>query len=178
MKQSTSTTKASEKNSAQTPWWFVKSLESLIGQRFTFDACADEKTAKCDSYYSLDERGEDSLSLPWGAVNFCNPPFDNVQPFIEKAIEESYRGNSTAMLFPDTPETGHTRLAFAVADTVIRMPFRLKFLRPDGTQFLDKNGKKTSPQFSCQVVWITPLGLKLETRTIYHDFRIGFEVKS
>ncbi|NRA81183.1 MAG: hypothetical protein HRU18_23535 [Pseudoalteromonas sp.] len=175
MKKSESTTAPNEKNSAQTPKWFFKSLEAFIGQKFDLDVCANKATTKCMEYYSLEEDDQDSLNLPWERVNFCNPPFNNIQPFIEKSIEEAYRGNTTVMLFPDTPETGYSRLAFAVADTVIKMPFRLKFLRPDGSQFTDKNGKQTSPQFSCQIVLITPIGLKLGTRTIYHDFRIGFK---
>lgn len=177
MKNSTSTTKLSEKNSAQTPCWFVDSLESYLGRDFTFDVCANKETAKCVGYYSLDEQGDDALKLPWDTINFCNPPFSEITPFIEKAISEAKLGKSTAMIFPAVSETAYSRLAFDHADTIIKMPFRLKFLRPDGTPFLGPNGKIQGPQFACQVAWITPLGLKVPTRTVYHDFRIGYKDK-
>lgn len=175
MKQSTSTTKASEKNSAQTPQWFVESLQSYLGIDFNLDVCANRDTAKCANYFSLDELGVDSLSTHWRERNFCNPPFDNIAAWIKKSIAEANLGNSTAMIFPDTPETGYSRLAFDHADTIIKMPFRLRFLRPDGTEFLDKHGKNQGPQFPCVVAWFTPLGLKVPTRTVYHDFRIGYK---
>ena len=178
MKQSASTTKSSEKNSAQTPAWFVDSLRDYLGVNFYLDVCANKYTSKCEYYYSLEERSQNSLQMPWRGINFCNPPFDDITSWIEKAMAEAKLGNSTAMIFPDTPETSYSRLAFDNADTVIRMPFRLKFLRPDGKPFLDKKGKKQGPQFPCVVAWFTPLGLKVPTRTVYHDFRIGFEVKS
>jgi hypothetical protein len=175
MKNTTSTTKASEKNSAQTPRWFFNSLESYLGVQFDLDVCANVETTKCGNYFSLDEHGVDSLSTHWRERNFCNPPFDNISAWIKKSIADAKLGNSTAMIFPDTPETGYSRLAFDHADTIIKMPFRLRFLRPDGTEFLDKHGKKQGPQFPCVVAWFTPLGLKVPTRTVYHDFRIGYK---
>jgi len=175
MKNIQSTTKANEKNSAQTPQWFFDSLENYLGAIFDLDVCANEATAKCDWHYSLDENGENALELDWAMENFCNPPFDNVSAWIEKAIAVSKGGRSTAMIYPDTPETGYSRLAFEHADTIIRMPFRLRFLRPDGTEFMDSKGKKQGPQFAIVVAWFTPLGLSVPTRTVYHDFRIGYE---
>lgn len=177
MKNNQSTTKASEKNSAQTPQWFFDSLQEHLGVQFDLDVCANKATAKVSSYFSLDEGGNNGLINSWHNTNFCNPPFDDVASWINKAVVEAGYWKSTAMLFPDTPETGYSRLAFDHADTIIKMPFRLRFLRPDGTEFLDKHGKKQGPQFPCVVAWFTPLGLKVPTRTVYHDFRIGYKDK-
>lgn len=175
MKNNQSTTKASEKNSAQTPRWFFNSLAQYLGESLELDTCANEATSKSIMHYSLDEKNQNGLELDWSFSNFCNPPFDNIGQWINKAVNESQKGNSTAMLFPDTPETAYSRLAFEYADTIIKMPFRLKFLRPDGTPFLDSKGKPQGPQFPCVVAWFTPLGLKVPTRTVYHDFRIGYK---
>lgn len=175
MKNNQSTTKASEKNSAQTPWWFMESLQNYLGSSFDLDVCANKNTAKCHAYFSLEEDGDNGLINSWHDINFCNPPFDNLSSWINKSVEEAGYHKSTAMLFPDTPETVYSRLAFDHADTIIKMPFRLKFLRPDGTPFLDGKGKPQGPQFACQVAWFTPLGLKVPTRTVYHDFRIGYK---
>lgn len=174
MKTHTSTTPDNEKDFAQTPWWLVFSLESFMGENFDLDVCAMKETAKCNNYYSLEE-GADSLKLGWHKFNFCNPPFTNIQAFMEKAVEEAKEGGSTCLIYPDNTETAYSRFAWQHADTIIRMPFRLGFIRPDGTPFLDKKGKKQGPQFPCAVALFTKIGLVAPTRVIYHDFRIGFE---
>jgi phage N-6-adenine-methyltransferase len=171
MKQTISTTKESEKDCAQTPPWLYESIQEFLGVLFVLDVCANGATAKTGYYYSLEERGEDSLKLPWSDTNFCNPPFSDIIPWIEKAKQEALLGNSTAMIFPDNTETRYSRLAYDYADTVVHMPFRVNFLKPDGVPFLDKKGNKQGPQFPCVLVWFTPLGLKTTTRTMYFDFR-------
>lgn len=158
-------TKTSEKDCAQTPWWFIKALEQLLGLNFYLDVCANDETAKAVRHFSLDEDGNNGLLLPWDDVNFCNPPFSNITPWIEKAAHEATMGKTTAMIMPNNPETKYVRLAKEAADTIIEMPFRLKFLRPDGSDF------DGGPQFSCLVALITPLGLVAPTRTFYYDFR-------
>ena len=170
-----SSTPKSEKDCAQTPKWFVKSLLSLLGREsFDLDVCANEATAKASLHYSLDEREENALELGWLDFNWCNPPFSNIQPFIDKAFLESLKGKTTAMILPNNPETAYIRSVKAGADTIIEMPFRLKFLRPNGEPFLDKYGKEQGPKFSCLVAIITPLGLHAPKRSMYYDFRDGF----
>lgn len=174
-----STTPESEKDLAQTPPWFIESLCNLLGITcFDLDVCANEATAKAIYYYSLQERNQNCLSLPWKNWNYCNPPFSDALPFLERSVSMAkLKGSSTAGLIPNKPETKYTRYAKQHADTIIEMPFRLKFLRPDGSMFVDSKGKEQSPQFSCLVAIFTPLGLKRETAYMYHDFRIGFMEK-
>lgn len=170
-----SSTPKNEKDFAQTPMWFVESLLDFIGKKnFVLDVCANKATSKGLNYFSLEENGQDSLILDWAPNDFCNPPFSNIMPFIEKAAYEAAKGNQTCMIMPNNPETAYVRKAKELADTIIEMPFRLKFLRPDGGMFLDKKGKESGPLFSCLVAIFTPIGLKCPTRNIYHDFRIGF----
>lgn len=172
------TTKESEKDLAQTPWWFIESLKDYAGiHDFDLDVCANKNTSKCNVYYSLEE-DENSLVLPWGDINFCNPPFTNISEFLYKARYEAYSiYSSTYMILPNNPETKYIREAKQMSDTIIEMPFRMKFLRPNGEKFLDKKGKESNPKFSCIVAVITPLGLKVPTRHVYHDFRVGFYKK-
>lgn len=174
-----STTPKKEKDLAQTPEWFIDSLCALLGiDFFELDVCANESTAKAGSFYSIDERGEDALKLDWDLWNWCNPPFSDIQSFVDKAVFESKRNYiNTAMIMPNNPETEYARTAKCLADTIIEMPFRLQFLRPNGDTFRDRQGKPQSPQFSCLVAIFTPLGLVSPTRFMYHDFRIGFKDK-
>jgi len=175
MKVFESTTKESEKDGAQTPWWFIRSLESVLGIKFSLDVCCSKLTAKAGNYFSLVDDCKDGLSEEWVEYNWCNPPFSDIAIWISKAIDEAKLGRCTAMIMPDNTETKYVRLATDYCDTIIRMPFRLNFLKPDGSNFLDKKGKKQGPQFPCAVFWFTPLGLSCDSRVIYHDFRVGFE---
>ena len=165
------TTPADEANLAQTPAWFLKALEKQLRIKFDLDVCAIEATAKCENYYSLLERDEDALKLPWSKTNFCNPPYNNVTPFVDKAIMEAANGNVSALLIPDKPEVGYIRKSRHFADTMIHMPFRLKFLRPNGEKFLDKKGKEQGPKFPVTVVLFTPWGINIPVRDVYVDFR-------
>lgn len=173
-----STTPEKEKDLAQTPKWFIESLCNLLGiGYFKLDVCALEQTKKAATCYSLAERGENCLELDWDLWNWCNPPFSNIKPFLEKAVAESLSGfKNTAAIMPNSPETAYVRYAKRYADTIIEMPFRLKFLRPDGTKFLDKYGKEQGPQFSCMVAIFTPLGSRrMNPNFMYYDFRGGLK---
>ena len=171
MDMNNSLTPEPEKDLAQTPTWFVKSVEQYLNLRFSLDACANSATAKCTDYYSL-QRGQDGLEAPWHEVTWCNPPYSDITPWVEKASMEAKRnGNTSVLLIPDKPETKVHRLCRERCDTLIHMPFRLKFLRPDGTKFLEKNGRESSPKFPVMLVLFTPFGHLFPTRDVYHDFR-------
>jgi hypothetical protein len=169
-----STTPESEQDCAQTPWWFIKSLEDRTNLSINLDVCCAVDTAKAKSFLAL-ELDLDGLLTPWMKVNWCNPPYSNIEPWARKASDESIYGKTTLMLIPDKAEVGYTRLARQYADTVIHMPFRLNFLRPDGSEFLGKDGKKQGPKFPVCVYIFTPQGLQMPIRDVYHDFRIGFK---
>ena len=185
MKAYKSTTPDNEKDFAQTPVWLVKSLQIFLSITFELDVCAQQSTAKAPFYFSLEDPeklhssstriGSDGLLCDWKSHNWCNPPFSNIEPWMAKAVVEAEQGKQTYLIYPDNTETAYSRFAWQHADTIIRMPFRLGFIRPDGSPFLDKKGKKQGPQFPCAVALFTKIGLVAPTRVIYHDFRIGFE---
>lgn len=182
-----STTPESEKDLAQTPWWFIKSLEKFLDRKIDIDVCCLPSTAKAEVYYSLED-GVDCLQEQWVAdwqeykeqefvypLAYCNPPFSNIMPFLEKVVEQVGVGADVAVMLPNNPETKYIRYAKEHATKIIEMPFRLKFLKPDGTPFLDKKGKETGPKFSCMIALFTKWGLYNDTKFCYHDFRVGFK---
>ena len=78
----------------KTPIGLYKQLDDEF--HFDFDPCPYPKP-----------EGFDSLKLPWGKMNYCNPPFrktdgntDGPTAFVRKAIAEQKRGNSTVLLLP------------------------------------------------------------------------------
>lgn len=70
-------------------------LEERFG--FTVDAAAAEHNAKCERYWSIED---DGLSQKWaGERVYCNPPFSNIAPWVNKAWAE--RGaDLVVMLLP------------------------------------------------------------------------------
>jgi phage N-6-adenine-methyltransferase len=141
MNMNNTTTPETEQDCAQTPWWLIESVEYFTSLKIKLDVCCSPQTAKAKNFLSLDV-GLNGLHTSWDFVNWCNPPYSDIKPWVDHASNESATGKTTLMLIPDKPEVGYTRLAREHADTVIHMPFRLNFLRPDGTEFLDKKREK------------------------------------
>jgi hypothetical protein len=150
-----STTPPNEKDYAATPLWFMQALKNWRGIVPMLDVCAQAETAKAPAFYCLAD-GADGLILPWSPLNWCNPPFSDVIPWIEKAMIEAERGNTTYMIFPDNPETAYCRASFAVASEIHHMPFRMRYTRPNGSPFLDSKGAPASPKFATRLVIFAP----------------------
>jgi len=77
-----------------TPPELYKKLDEEF--HFDFDPCPYPKRV-----------GFNGLTVRWGKVNYCNPPFrkidgntDGPTAFVHKAIEEQKLGNSTVLLIP------------------------------------------------------------------------------
>lgn len=145
-----------EADYAQTPRSFFDALQLMFGVVFDLDVCANAATAKCEAFYSLEERGLDGLALPWAPLNWCNPPYSDIMPWVEKAAAEALQGNTTYMLIPNKPEVNFCRAAFATASHLKYLPYRLNFLRPDGSRFRDAQGKGAGPKFPVYIVIFSP----------------------
>lgn len=101
-----------DKNSWATPKWVFSALKKRFD--FILDAAASDQNHKCDLFLTKEE---DALKLNWrnftGAKKtnneavWINPPYDNIKPWIEKAIQESVCNHYTVVMFiPATPDVG------------------------------------------------------------------------
>lgn len=74
------------RNEAGTPQLL---FDNLCGEyRFTIDVCASKSNAKLLTYWSISNNG---LLLPWdGYRAWCNPPYMDIQPWLEKSVEASF----------------------------------------------------------------------------------------
>ena len=63
---------------------------------FNLDPCASHENHKCDTYYTVDN---DGLSQSWGGYRvFCNPPYSEINKWVEKAYRESRQDNTLIVL--------------------------------------------------------------------------------
>lgn len=74
---------------------------SLAGvDKWDLDAAADAESHWADTWYGVEQ---DGLVQPWLGDVWCNPPFDNIEAWVEKAWAEmmaQHRPKTIAMLLP------------------------------------------------------------------------------
>lgn len=84
----------------QTPTDFLNAVRRRLGiQGFTVDLAATEENAVCDEYFT---EAINALKQGWSFAGWCwlNPPFKRIDPWVQKAYQESRRGGRIAMLVP------------------------------------------------------------------------------
>ena len=60
---------------------FIAKLEERFG-KFDLDVAAAEHNKKAPLYYTKER---DGLSLPWRGKVWCNPPYSDIRPWVQKA---------------------------------------------------------------------------------------------
>lgn len=136
---------------------FIAELEAEFGP-FTLDVAAARHNAKAPSFYTIDDNG---LMQKWTGNVWCNPPYSNIRPWVEKAWFEWGRGGHVdleriVMLLPANrceqrwwqelvePERDRKLLS------VRFLPGRMRFIRPDWTP----GPKGDRPPFGCcLLIW-------------------------
>ncbi len=94
--------------------------------RFAFDVCAEDETAKCSDYWTIED---DALSRQWavagsvfenriGGYLWCNPPYSKITPWVIKAIEAQADGRGTVMLVMCDPSVKWFSLAAQFASEI------------------------------------------------------------
>ena len=120
-------------------WETPQDLFDVLYNEFKFDvdvACS-EKNRKCSFGYHYDSLDKEWTGEPIGAKGraWCNPPYSNVTPWVQKAIDETnYNpGSVVAMLLNHDASTGWYKLALEHASEIrIMTGKRVQFVPPDG----------------------------------------------
>lgn len=124
---------------------------------FTLDAAADAGNALCARYFGAGSPVPDALAIDWRLSVldrhesiWCNPPYSNIPPFIERAILAGQPPwhVTPVLLLPFSPSEAWWDDIDDTAAEVRRIAGRVRFLLPpDGAT-------KVSAMFpSCLVVW-------------------------
>lgn len=127
--------------------------------RFTIDAAAAPHNARLPRFWTEDD---DALSQSWaGERVWCNPPYSNIRPWVEKAWKEwtaPDRPRLIVMLLPANrceqawwqELIEHMRDGKTLTLHTEFLPGRMRFDRPNAV--IDKKGDR--PPFGCcLVIW-------------------------
>jgi phage N-6-adenine-methyltransferase len=124
---------------------------------FTLDVAAAPHNAKCEQYFTIND---DGLAQSWaGERVWCNPPYSDIRPWIEKAWREVTQ--LTVLLLPanrteqrwwqDLVEPHRDRPGQPLRTEFL--PGRLRFIRPGATEI----GPNERPPFGCcLLIWSAP----------------------
>src|SRR5712671_6255676 len=117
-----------------TPRWIVEALGP-----FDLDPCAADPRPWDCAEVNLCE-ADDGLHQPWAGRVWLNPPFDRyvVARWIGRLAEH---GHGTALLHART-ETEWFRICWSKASTILFMPQRLTFVKPDGSPCTTRSGER------------------------------------
>jgi len=64
-------------------------------------------------------------------VNWCNPPYSNVRPWVDKAIVEASKGNTTVMIVPADTSVAWFREAFNECSVCEFISGRISFINAE-----------------------------------------------
>ena len=129
-------TPAEIKNLWQTP----KSLFDKLNLEFEFtgDVAASHSNALSGNFYTEEDNG---LDQRWFKVSWCNPPYDNIKPWVEKAIEQHNEGKTIVMLVPADTSLKWFKNAFNSCNEVRFISGRLSFINAETQKPVNGNNK-------------------------------------
>ena len=121
-------------------WQTPKSLFDKLNQEFSFicDVAASAENKLCEKYY-----GEKSNALLnyWYKSNYVNPPYSNIGPWVDKAIEQHRQGKTIVMLIPSDTSVKWFKKAFDSCNEVRFISGRLSFINADTQKPVNGNNK-------------------------------------
>lgn len=126
----------------------------------------------------------DSLTLDWhklARVGYCNPPYSNLWPWLEKAIVEQWMGFTSVFCIPTLNGDSQDLLKLS-ANEIVHIVGRVNFLRPLDTKvpelgmemkgnprgtglFVYEGGKPTGSTYSPRLTYV----LRDDMRRQYRD---------
>jgi len=132
-----SNTPGNIKDSWQTPKEIFNALDNEFD--FTCDVAASKENRLCAYHFS--EEFNALKEEVWGSVNYCNPPYSNITPWVEKAIEQHALGQTIVMLVPADTSVKWFKLAYESCNEVRFISGRISFIDADTQKPVNGNNK-------------------------------------
>ncbi len=126
----------SKRQDWRTPLYLFNACDYIMGQHgiepFSLDAAADFTNSLCPRYWDGLTDDADGLLRSWHKSTWCNPPFDKVIAFVDKAIAEAEKGNNSMLCVTSSTENKFFRTAVTspFCRQVIFLTGRVPFLDP------------------------------------------------
>lgn len=140
-------TKTAQSDEWQTPQWVFDALDSEFG--FTLDGAATAANAKCKRFSAQD------AEMTWvGERVFCNPPYSNIEPFIQRAFD----ADLAVLLLPVRTDSDWHRW-------LIERGIEMRYWRKR-ICFLENGEKKGSPR-GPSVIVIVKSAARLDSRAVW-----------
>lgn len=129
-------TPAEIKNLWQTP----KCIFDMLNLEFEFtgDVAASHDNALSENFYTEEDN---ALDQRWFKVSWCNPPYDNIKPWVEKAIQQHKEGKTIVMLVPADTSAQWFKRAFNSCNDVRFISGRLSFINASTQKPVSGNNK-------------------------------------
>jgi phage N-6-adenine-methyltransferase len=129
----------------RTPVGVINYIEKRYG-KIVVDLCASSENKVTDNYFSAENSFLDSDLRRYGGLCFCNPPYSDPLPFVNKCIELADFGNNVLMLLNmDVSTKWFARIHESATMIIPVIGGRISFCDEDGTQI--KGNSK--PQIMC-----------------------------
>ena len=122
-------------------WQTPKFVFSHYQKRFklTMDVAASEENSLLDVFYT---ESDNALENNWSVFgNWCNPPYSDIMPWVEKAIEQMDRGCLTVMLIPADTSVKWFKRAFDNCSECHFISGRLAFINAETQKPVSGNNK-------------------------------------
>lgn len=167
-------------------WATPKWLFDVLNHHYNYgiDVCATPSNAKLPVYFTPDQ---DALKIDWfehatrhslETNFFCNPPYSQIEKFLEKAIIESRKGALTTVLAKCAPETDWF-WSYAFRSELFILRPRMRFEPPANYSGSSASSGAASvllvfhPSLARQPLPIYPE--QVEHPTKYWDVRLAYE---
>jgi phage N-6-adenine-methyltransferase len=121
-------------------WQTPKVLFDNLNKEFKFngDVAASEDNKLCKQYY-----GEKSNALCnyWFDSNWCNPPYSDIGPWIEKSHQQHLLGKTIVMLVPADTSVRWFKRAIETCNEARFISGRLSFINAEAQKPVSGNNK-------------------------------------
>ncbi len=124
-------------------WQTPEFIFNHYNKRFDFNcdvACSDENKL-VHSHWLTEEDDALNFSTEWNSRNWCNPPYSDITPWVQKAVDEMANGRITVMLIPADTSVKWFKLAFDNCSECHLINGRISFINASTKKPVNGNNK-------------------------------------